>query len=158
MLLIAEGLLTVQQEVGAGILIPSVLESSPVNKKRKLALELEPSGTEQGESSAQQSGPTVEVALIQPALLQTKDHHPCIAIDALQVLLAKIEQTNCSIETTFWEWSMMIPKQAPDTEHSQQNRNTNHIELQKLQQELADMAIQKEQLMEKLGCLQEQHL
>lgn len=45
-LLIAEGLLTVQQEIGAGILISSMLESSPVSKKRKHAPEMEPIGTE----------------------------------------------------------------------------------------------------------------
>jgi hypothetical protein len=127
MLLIAEGLLIVQQEVEAGILMPSILESGPVNKKMKHASKLEPSGTGKGESSLQQAKPDKEVALIQPDLTQTLDHHPCIISKALQDILEKFEQTNFSIQTTFQEWSKVVQKQALEAALKQQDETSEHL-------------------------------
>ena len=65
-------------------------------------MEMEPNGTERGESSIQQAHPILEVALAQLELIQPTDHHPCTA---LQTILEKFEQTNLSIDTTVREWS-----------------------------------------------------
>lgn len=59
MLLIAEELLTVSQEVQAGILVPSILEEpGQVTKKRKHEPEQNSKGTERGESSVHQEQDT----------------------------------------------------------------------------------------------------
>ena len=155
MLLIAEGLLSVQQEVEAGILTPSVLEACPVSKKRKQTSEPEATGTERGESSVQKAT-TVEVALIQPE--PTVHHHTCITSIALQEILGKFEQTNLTMERTFQEWVKVIPQQVPNPPPIQPDGTTEQIKIEQLEQQIRDMSIKKEHLTAKLGCLHEQHL
>ena len=63
MLLISEGFLTIQQEIEAGILMPSVLEEKPTNKKRKYDHDLE-----QGNSSKERENPQILVGRMEPIM------------------------------------------------------------------------------------------
>ena len=85
------------------------------------------------------------------------DHHTCISSKALQEILGKFEQTNFSMEKTFWEWSKIVPQHVPDAANRQQDGTKEHLKIEKLEQQIKDMSIQKEQLVGKLGFLQEQH-
>ena len=68
MWLISNELLTVQQEIDAGILMPSKLEERPLNKKRKLDYELDHT---RGNSSSGEENPQIMVANIHPAIANT---------------------------------------------------------------------------------------
>lgn len=65
MLLIADGLLSVQQEIEAGILMPSVLEEKTPNKKQKYEHEvgqIKRNSSKEGESSQ------IIVAIVEPEM------------------------------------------------------------------------------------------
>jgi hypothetical protein len=62
MWLISDGLLTVQQEIDASILMPSELDERPNNKKRKLEAEME---LTQGNSSKGRETPQIMVANVE---------------------------------------------------------------------------------------------
>ena len=79
------------------------------------------------------------------------DHHTCISSKALQEILGKFEQTNFSMEKTFWEWSKIVPQHVPDAANMQQDGTKEHLKIEKLEQQIKDMSIQKEQLVGKLG-------
>lgn len=65
MLLISEGLLIIQQEIEAGILMPSLLEEKPLNKKRKYEQKL---GQIKGNSSKEGESPQILVAKMELAM------------------------------------------------------------------------------------------
>jgi hypothetical protein len=86
------------------------------------------------------------------------NHKPCIVSQALQNIPEKFEHTNSSMEETLQQWSKIFPKQPIDTPYGHPKGATEHAKVQKLELELGNITIQRDQLLEKLGLLQEQHL
>ena len=77
MLLIAEGLLTIQQDIEAGILMPRDFIEKPISKKRKMeqSMEFTP-----GKPSERKEAPQICVAMATPAIANPKII-PIIVID-----------------------------------------------------------------------------
>ena len=182
MLLIAEELLTVSQEVQAGILVPSILEEPcSVAKKRKYQPEQRVIDTIRGESStqgasgqqssAQQGAPIPQETLIQPsnnlpaiqvALVQTNSPqtHSCIAAEVLHELLEKFDNTSSYIKRTFQEWSDTAPKKLFETLKDQHIGTEEQIKActtHNLEQTLAETRAENGKLQQKIISLQKQH-
>lgn len=115
MLLMAEGLLTVQQEMEAGFLETSIFQDKtiPENKKRKYESDLVQKGQETGESSFMNGTttkvlPEVTVAIATPAT-GTADTH--LSSKALEDILVRFNKTNSCMEQNLQTWTTLLSKE-----------------------------------------------
>ena len=144
MLLAAEGFLTVQQELGAGMLIPSQFEEKTPNKKRKIEDEMEHT---KGNSSTQGEKPQVLVARVEPIVDQTvlisTNQNGTSQLDPkpLEEILHKLTHTSQLLKN----WIAHTPQFGARTEHKGKivtNNGNIHLEpkssaLEKLGQTIA---------------------
>lgn len=160
MLLMAEGLLTVQQEMDAGFLETSIFQDKavPETKKRKYEVELVQKGQEKGESSlTHQNGtskllPEVTMAIATPAAIAAEHQ---LSSKTLEDILERFNQTNSCIEQNLQTWTSLLAKGHLHVIPLQQDLGKGSIQL--LQEELTQEKLQKQLLHEELELIKKQH-